>query len=266
MHVLTEMLTYRRPSGSDSENRFIKRYLDSVPGMQRDRFGNRIRPGDSTMIACHTDTVHRIGGMQKVKSARGVISVADTRSNCLGADDTAGIYAALRMIEAGSPCTFVFHRAEEIGGLGSDWLARNCPEWLAEFRHCVSLDRRGTSDVIEYQCIGRCCSLDFATALSGAIGLGHTPARGTFTDSANYVDLIPECTNLSVGYDHEHTARETLDTDYLERLIDRLCRVDWESLPVSRVIVPDHWDILEADPIGADWEELDAAYWAARGF
>lgn len=239
---LLTMLTYRRPAWSATEEQFIARYLDPISGMQMDEYGNRmlIHPTSRTMISCHTDTVHRVGGRQRVVEDRGTVFLDTldtdtfTNSTCLGADDTAGIYAAIRMIQAGVPVSFVFHRAEEIGGQGSDWLAKYYPGWLGRFDRCVALDRRGYGDIIEYQSWHRCCSRTFASALGEAIGMGQKPADGVFTDSANYTDLIAECSNVSVGYGSEHTVKESLDADYLERLVGKLVAVDWDGLPVSR--------------------------------
>ncbi len=231
------MLAYRRPAGSATERKFIKRYIDSIPGVYADGYGNRLLvcPGSKVMISCHTDTVSRVSGRQRVSLSRsGIVSVGDARSNCLGADDTAGVYAALRMIEAGVKATFVFHREEEIGGRGSDWLADNYPDWLRTFDVCLALDRRGTKDIIVTQQWETCASDTFALGLAKALDMGHLPADGIFTDSANYTRLIPECSNISIGYRNEHTRGETLDLNYLEAVIRRLVTVDWESLPVRR--------------------------------
>lgn len=38
---LIAMLEYKRPAFSKSEKEFISRFIDSVPGIQEDRFGNR---------------------------------------------------------------------------------------------------------------------------------------------------------------------------------------------------------------------------------
>lgn len=233
---LRELLKYRRPARSVTERQFIARYLDVIPGMITDSYGNRllIRDGSKTMISVHTDTVHRIDGIQRASNIKGVIGLdpREKLSNCLGADDTAGIYAALRMIQAGVKATFIFHRDEEIGGKGSNWLATNYGKWLAGFDRCIALDRRGTTDIITHQAYGRCCSDGFADALASELGMSHSPSEhGIFTDSANYVGIIQECTNVSVGYEHEHSPNETLDTEYLERLIESLIAVDWDSLP-----------------------------------
>ena len=80
----------------------------------------------------------------------------------------------------------------------------------------------------------KCASEEFASGLAGELGMKHGKADGIFTDSANYVDLVPECSNLSIGYQSEHTAYETLDLEYLGKVIDRLIAVDWSKVPIVR--------------------------------
>lgn len=251
---LRGMLEYRRPAWTQTEEDWIAKYIDPVSGVYADEYGNRIRlgtgngAGAKVMISCHTDTVHAVEGMQRVSVSRGgVMELArkERVSNCLGADDGAGVYAALRMIEAGVDATFVFHRDEESGGKGSQWLAQNCADWLRTFDVCLALDRRGTSDVIVDQRWSKCASGEFARGLASELGMGHRAADGVFTDSANYTKLIAECSNLSVGYEHEHTHWETLDTGYLEAVIGKLIGVDWGKVPVVRVRGDDgynRWD------------------------
>ena len=246
--LLHEILRVRRPAGSTSELQFVSRYIDNLPGIRRDKYGNRLllHPTSRVLVSVHTDTVHRMPGSQLIKcDGRGVVSLhkRERVSNCLGADDGAGVYAALCMIGAGVPVSYAFHRDEEIGGLGSAWLAANRPDIPERFDICIALDRKGTRDVIIEQCYGECCSLEFACALADALGFGHEPEFGSFTDSANYAHLIPECTNLSVGYAQAHTRLETLDTGYLERLIIRLCAIDWSGLPIVRNPAETGWKL-----------------------
>lgn len=249
---IRQMLEYRRPRRSVTEIDFIARYIDDIPGVYADEYENRllISPGSKILISCHTDSVHRMDGMQAVQvSRKGIVSLAkgETVSNCLGADDCAGIYAALRMIEAGVKVTFIFHRDEECGGLGSAWLARKYPDWLAQFDVCLALDRRGTSNVIVQQSWSKCASDEFAIGLANQLGMQHKPADGIFTDSANYVDLIPECSNLSIGYQHEHSRYETLDLNYLEDVIRCLIAVDWDQVPIVREPGDDGYLDVRAD-------------------
>lgn len=232
------MLQYRRPAQSKTEREFIRKYIDSIPDIIEDNYGNRILAcsGSRVMISVHTDTVHRVGGMQRVSVIKSIAQLhpKEIISNCLGADDTAGIYAALRMIEADVKATFVFHRDEEIGGRGSAWLAEAYPDWIGKFDICLALDRRGTSDIITSQWTGECASSEFAVTLGDALEMGHSETEGIFTDSANYAHLIPECSNLSIGYQREHTPFETLDLGYLEAVIARLIAVDWTQLAIVR--------------------------------
>ncbi len=139
------------------------------------------------------------------------------------------------MIEAGVPGLYAFHRGEERGGLGSRYVAAQEPERLAGIRAAIAFDRRGTSSIITHQSGERCCSEDFAASLSRAIGLHHqADPTGTFTDTANYTDLIGECTNISVGYDAEHTPSETLDLDYLLCLRRAILNIDVGVLVYAR--------------------------------
>ena len=237
--TLHEILKYKRPHDSGSEQMFLSA-LDSVLGRngQIDTFGNRyltIGDNPATMFSCHVDTVHRTEGYQPIQIDTNVSMIFSGTDECLGADDAAGIYAMLKMIKADINGLYVFHRAEEIGGQGSDHFALNYSELLKDINHCVAFDRRGSNSVITHQAGDTCCSGAFASALSKQLGMGFKPdSTGVFTDSANYTHLIPECTNLSVGYDFEHTKNEYLDYLFLGRLTHKLIEVDWNSLPVVR--------------------------------
>lgn len=161
--------------------------------------------------------------------------------NVLGADDKLGCYIMCRLIEQGVPGLYVFHHGEECGGIGSKWLAQNKPEFVKDIDYCVAFDRQDYGDVITRQSSGRCCSDDFANALCEELNINLPPKQqmsknsGTFTDSASYMSLIPECTNISVGYKHQHSSSEKFDLEWLERmLIPALFKVDWANLPVKR--------------------------------
>lgn len=243
-HTLLDMLTYCRPAGSKSETKFVRRYLLSLPGANRDRFGNiHVQIGESPTVlwSAHTDTVHRRHGRQTIAVSGDTVTIArNSRSNCLGADNTAGVYMLREMILRGVPGHYVFHYGEEIGGLGSRDIAENVPDWVRKFSHAIAFDRRGTQDVITHQGYGRSCSDDLAWELAIALNtvdsrLEYYPSdRGIFTDTANYMELIPECTNVSVGYQNEHSPGETLDLGHVDRLLSAVCQINVSGLPVSR--------------------------------
>lgn len=238
---LYAMLTYKRPHESDSEVAFIARFLTPL-GIKPDLFGNlwrrvRAKGGKPSPIlwSCHTDTVHLSAGRQTCyKTPEGLLCIDAKESNCLGADDTAGVWLMSEMIRRQVPGLYVFHRGEERGGLGSHWIAKNTPERLAQSSFAIALDRAGTSDIITHQGY-RTASDEFAEALAKILGGTYAADdSGTFTDTKSYTELIPECTNLSVGYDHQHTSGETQDEAFLWALLETLCSADFSGLPVVR--------------------------------
>lgn len=230
------MLSFRRPAGARSEAEFVHRFL-GPRGVKPDGCGNLIRRIGSAPVlwSCHTDSVHTRGGRQNVRVDGGVIRLAKGESaGCLGADDGAGVWLMCEMIRAGVEGLYIFHAAEEKGGIGSSYIATETPELLAGIQCAIALDRKGRTSVITHQ--GRRCASDrFATALGDALGLGMKPDDGgLFTDTANYTDLIGECTNLSVGYEGAHSERESLDVGFLLKLRDALIALDVSALPIVR--------------------------------
>jgi hypothetical protein len=231
---LVNMHTYKRPHGSDTETAWIDRFISPFrPDV--DGYGNLVVDlGGPVMFSCHTDTVHRDGGRQKLRlSAEGVLSLTDKADQCLGADDAAGAWLMLEMIKARVPGCYVFHRDEESGGRGSRWISDNRAAFLERFNACVAFDRAGFDSVISHQACGRSASDRFCDALAYELGMAPD-AGGVFTDSASYVDQIPECTNISVGYHNQHGAIETLDIPFLISLRGRILAVDWQALPIER--------------------------------
>lgn len=248
METLLAMLSYRRPDKSGSETAFIKRFLLPL-GVTFDRYGNGILAiGDKPTVlwSCHTDTVHKKGGKQTVViDSNGLITLApNSKSNCLGADDSAGVWLMCELIRAKKPGLYVFHANEERGGCGSAFIADHNPKLLDGVQYAIAFDRRGVTDVITHQGFERCCSDAFAGELARRLNVLMTAQgqiaqlvpsdEGIFTDTAHYTRLVPECTNISVGYYCEHTKNENLNSRYLLRLRNALIDLDLEGLPVAR--------------------------------
>lgn len=245
MDLLTHILGYTRQSNSEGLRLFdawLKSYIEGLGHkFEADGYGNLWVVTDaaaSTLFTCHTDTVHYgvPAATQDLKLENGILSLATPASGyVLGADDGAGVWLLLKMIDAGVRGTFVFYSDEEVGGLGSEWSAQNEPERYKGFKRAVAFDRKDVCSVITHQFGGRCCSEAFANALCTALAMGHAPdSTGSFTDTANLTHLVSECTNVSIGYWNAHTSSEYLDTVYLQRLLQALVQTDWETLPVER--------------------------------
>jgi hypothetical protein len=263
LDTLLAMLQVKRPHGSVSEAAFIRHFLGPF-GPHQDAFGNlwlRVGSDPGILWSSHTDTCHRSPGLQDIVCTDGIVRAADPRqSNCLGADDAAGIWLMTEMIAAQIPGLYVFHRGEERGGLGSAHFAEHNAGLLKGIGAAIAFDRRGNHSIITHQRGARCCSDAFALSLGDALSLGHQPdPTGSFTDTANYVDLIGECTNVSAGYDHEHTTNEMLDLRYLFRLRNAVLGADLSRLVLMRQ--PGEHEPAACDPWCMD---DDAQHWSPR--
>ncbi len=240
--TLRTMLTYCRPYGSRAERKFRHRWLTNLPDAYVDPHANiHVRIGDAPILwSCHTDTVHRQPGRQHVALTGNLLHLPEhSRSTCLGADDTVGVYLAREMILANVEGHYVFHHGEEVGGIGSRALARGYANYLKQFTCAIALDRAGTHDVITHQSGMRCASDVFARSVADILQradarLRYAPAEGVYTDTAEYVDIIGECSNLSVGYQGQHHASECCNVEHIARLRDALIAGDWSALVCAR--------------------------------
>jgi len=111
-----------------------------------------------------------------------------------------------------------------------------------------------------------------------------------YTDTAEFTDIIPECTNISVGYYSEHTQNENLDIHHYTALAERVVQIDWDTLPTDRdpsVQEMNDWDshynkgwttlgalsstsVSSSSPYAYDYDETeeltDAIYDAMAGY
>lgn len=240
---LFHILSTPRGYNSVTEHEFLLYLKNQLVNSEWDAYGNLwVSLGDSTtLFTCHTDTVHKQVTPIKTELDKG--GIITSGSKCpLGADDGAGIWLLMEMIEAGVPGTYVFYRGEEQGCIGSNSSATKEPDKYSKFKRAIAFDRKGISDVITHQLFARCCSEVFAIALSNQLnkhthqeGLFEPSSKGVFTDTSSLTHLVPECTNISCGYYLEHTPAEKLDFNFLVRLRDAVISVDWESLPTVRI-------------------------------
>lgn len=237
--ALLTMLSYKRPHNSVTLEAFCQTFLEPVMG-EPDDFGNYIHiiPDEQGLtppvcFAAHSDTVHGTDGLQDLVTEGQL--VRSVGKDCLGADCTTGCWLILEMIKAGIPGVYVIHAEEEIGCVGSSALVASRPEWLSDIRAVISFDRYGTKSIITHQMGYRTASDDFAHSLEEILCLGLEPdTGGSYTDSNEYADFVPECTNLSVGYYDQHTSKESQDVYFAYKLRDALIAADWSKLRISR--------------------------------
>jgi len=130
---------------------------------------------------------------------------------------------------------YVVHAGEEIGCQGSSKLVKDNPSWLSKIDAAISFDRKDYSSIITHQMGARCCSEAFSDSLNQILGGSfQSDPTGSYTDSNEYVNIVSECTNLSVGYFNQHTKSEYQDLDFLDELVDLLIKADWTKLVFAR--------------------------------
>ena len=252
MENLINILSTMRQHNSAGEVDFIEEYiypLNPTPmfnaqGEVLAYVVENTRGHSKVMWSSHIDTMHRNGKAGTSGDARQDVWVdvdgtafVETECDCLGADDGAGMWLMFEMIKRDIAGTYVFHRGEEIGCWGSGGLASEHTGWLKQFTHAIAFDRRGTTSIITHQRGERACSDALGNTLKTLFNMEHKlDPTGVYTDTAEFMDIIPECVNISIGYDHEHSNHETLDTTYALALRDAICALDWDKivLPVAR--------------------------------
>jgi hypothetical protein len=227
---LMAILRLKRPS-ADWEGWFdaVRAWMPPGHTVLRDEKGTpmaiRISCGNNApfLFCSHLDTVHDTRGHQAVTIHEGWASTPE--GECLGADDGAGVWLMLEMLAAGVQGDYLFHFGEERCCEGANWMCDHHSEWLSRHAMAIEFDRPGVSDITTHFMGFDAFPLKEAQALADALhpflgedyALAPTP-NGRSTDVTFYVDLIPRCTNISVGYFQKHGPHETLDLVYLDRL------------------------------------------------
>ena len=220
--------------------------LLTAEGFVPDRFGNwHLSIGQSsTLFLAHLDTAG--GELLPIPVKRVGDFISSGNDTPLGADDRAGVTVILWMVRNCIPGHYILTVGEEVGCIGMRSIVEQEPALLHNCQRAVSFDRKGTGSIVTHQMGRQCCSDDFAEALAEEAwlqGLEWLPdPGGAFTDSYELRGIVPECTNVSVGYLGHHTSSEVQDVAYLTRLCKACCRIEWEKLPVARTPTDDEWE------------------------
>ena len=265
--TLARALSAKRPHNTVAVSDFTEWLFNTLPaelksftsvdGAGNLHIDNRVA-GSRTLFIAHVDTVHKETGANKIRKTA-THWYADGAP--LGADDGAGVAMLMHLIHANVKGYYIFSQGEECGGIGAKHIASHHKDLLKQFDRAIAFDRRGIDSVISHQGMGRCASDVFCQALASALNehndnLMYSPDdTGVYTDTAEFTDDIPECTNISVGYYNEHGDRENLDIVHFAALAIAVAKLDWEALPTDR------------DPTIDDYKtyKYDTAWWSNYG-
>lgn len=239
---MKRIFSFGRPARSDLERYWVEEYLCKHPMLEKYEYyedgytGYGGKPGGNIIVivgdnpkvlwSCHTDTVHRDGIMQNVFCNPDLKKLSTDSGQCLGGDDGTGVWIMLEFLKEGMDGVYVFHRAEEVGGQGSSYIANSTPELLENVDFAIAFDRKDNFSIITSQGCSVTASDRWALEMAEALEMGHRlDPTGSFTDTRNYDRLVSECTNFSVGYFNAHRGNENQDYKYIRELRDNLVRI-----------------------------------------
>lgn len=238
--LFLELTQYTVPFGYEARLEPILYRI--VPNLEKDAYGNyHISIGESrTLFTSHLDTYSK--RRQKINHVvkGGVIGTDGT--TVLGGDNKNGVLILLYMIINDVPGNYYFFRGEEgvVTGRscnGSNFLLKSDSSIFTNIDRAIAFDRRGKGSVVTKQRGRLCCSNEFASAIAdnfGALGLPFKQDYAYGTDSAVFMDIVPEITNISSGGEYEHSFLETTNINYTRRVAEAATKIDWETLPTER--------------------------------
>ena len=177
-------------------------------------------------LVAHLDTVHRqVVRVLYHDEKKGVL----WSPQGLGADDRAGVFAILKILEAGYRPSVIFCTQEESGGTGAREFIKKFNRPAVKTNFLIELDRRGINDSVYY---------DFDNPLFEEYinNYGFVTDWGSFTD----ISIISPhwrlpAVNLSTGYLNEHTLSETLHYCSLYQTIEKVKRILDAEMTVDHI-------------------------------
>ena len=235
-----KLTEYTTPFGNEH---LLRQYLPD--SLKTDEFGNYyVKIGDSrNMFVCHMDNVTRKA--EKVNQILEGDFVKTDETTILGGDNKAGVCVLSHMIDNNVPGLYYFFKGEEgtapEGGLwGSKRALKAYNDKFKNYDTCVAFDRKKYGSIISRQIATNCCSNEFVNSITEEFSKHDLEYKkdscGYYTDSAVFMWVIPECTNLSVGVFGEHTKKESQDLKYLAKVADVATKVEWSKLVIKRDI------------------------------
>ena len=183
-------------------------------------------PGDSHIVlVSHVDTMRK--GPIKLIEHWGVIS---NTKGILGADDRAGVFACFELHKRTGNAV-LFTNFEESGGRGVKKFIKDFPNFFENTRLFLEIDRQGHDEYVSYTYLPKSISEIIETV---------TEFKEDFGTYSDIYDLskyykIPAI-NVAAGFYNEHTTREMLDINVLNKNIDLIEELLQYEIP----LIPDY--------------------------
>lgn len=261
-NIFIKLTNYTIPFGKE---KLLEKHLPS--GFKKDNIGNYYYEiGNSeTLFTSHLDTFSK-----KYEKVNHVIDeddpyiISTDGKTILGGDNKLGCTILFGMIENSIPGTYYFFLGEEPILSGGLWGSRNALEsnfeYFKKFKRCIAFDRKQYGSIVVRQMGRMCCSKEFASEIasqlkSGGINWDESVGFGYYTDTAVFMDVIPECTNISAGGFNEHYKSEWVDLNYTYNVYKSALKIKWEELPTNRKLEVRFYD-EEKETISKDFKKF----------
>jgi len=165
------------------------------------------------LLTAHMDTVHK----EQCKEINYFKTQDKTVINSpvgIGGDDRCGIYMILRILEKVN-CSVLFCEDEEIGSVGAKKFVKTdlCESLKGKFKYIIELDRMNDKDAVFYEDANE----DFHKFVTEEF---WKESWGSWSDICTLSPALEiSSVNLSCGYYNQHTTKEYVVLEEMERSI-----------------------------------------------
>ena len=233
LELLKQLLTVSSPSRREQTmveflaEHVRQRGVERCGELVTDPFNNVLirkgQPGAVPVVAAHLDSVQTVGPVKIVQQAGRLFGVdAQGERTGMGADDKAGVFVCLELLERFANITVVLFAGEEVGGVG----AQNAPaEWFKDAGYLIEFDCPGRGLVSYTSGSERLFAnagefIKTAAPVMRQHGLTHWQHH-PFSDVMQLRRRFPiSCLNLSCGYYQWHQPDEFVVIEEVEAAVN----------------------------------------------
>ena len=210
MKTLKQMLKLNQPKLKQVMSNYLKKHYPKV--IETEYY--IIAEGDISIgLVAHLDIVYPDPPQVIFEDkGQGVLWSPDG----LGADDRAGVYGIIKIIQSGLRPHIFLTTDEEYGGIGAIMLVSDYETPPFQINFLIELDRQGYNECVFYNCN----NTQFHSYIQS---FGFNMAKGSFSDISI---ICPNWdiagVNLSVGYYYEHSQIEHFFIQELNETVDKV--------------------------------------------
>jgi hypothetical protein len=174
---------------------------------------NAIEGSRRILVNAHMDTVADAPAEIILKKTKDDVIVCSSNNQVIGADDKNGVWSVLRLLADESvrvPLSALLCVSEETGCNGSEFAMKHHSDQFDDCVFCITIDRRGDTDIIVENFDIKLCSDKMKTQLNEwGEPFGLSTTTGSISDVSNIVDKLHiNGINLFAGYHNAHSGSE----------------------------------------------------------